>query len=130
SRRTSPDFPVASKDASRDAGRRSGANRAGMVADMHSRSRGGKGRRAGGSRTRSHEERDGAPDARLLSRGGCRGPPFLALSREPLRVCCAASLVHARAFCMNVPASPPYIEFGTRSNFSFLRGASRPEELV
>ncbi|MBN9076296.1 MAG: error-prone DNA polymerase [Rhizobiales bacterium 65-79] len=27
-------------------------------------------------------------------------------------------------------AEPPYIEFGVQSNFSFLRGASRPEELV
>ena len=28
------------------------------------------------------------------------------------------------------PAEPRYIEFGVQSNFSFLRGASRPEELV
>jgi len=27
-------------------------------------------------------------------------------------------------------ASPPYVEFGVQSNFSFLRGASSPEELV
>lgn len=30
----------------------------------------------------------------------------------------------------NAPAEPRYIEFGVQSNFSFLRGASRPEELV
>ena len=30
----------------------------------------------------------------------------------------------------NTPSDPPYIEFGVQSNFSFLRGASRPEELV
>ncbi len=30
----------------------------------------------------------------------------------------------------NEPAKPRYIEFGVQSNFSFLRGASRPEELV
>lgn len=30
----------------------------------------------------------------------------------------------------NTPAAPLYIEFGAQSNFSFLRGASRPEELV
>jgi len=30
----------------------------------------------------------------------------------------------------NIPAEPRYIEFGVQSNFSFLRGASRPEELV
>ena len=30
----------------------------------------------------------------------------------------------------NIPTDPPYIEFGVQSNFSFLRGASRPEELV
>ncbi|HEU4987762.1 MAG TPA: error-prone DNA polymerase, partial [Rhizobiaceae bacterium] len=30
----------------------------------------------------------------------------------------------------NVPATPAYVEFGVQSNFSFLRGASRPEELV
>ncbi|MHA6686014.1 error-prone DNA polymerase [Mesorhizobium sp. A556] len=29
-----------------------------------------------------------------------------------------------------MPAEPRYIEFGVQSNFSFLRGASRPEELV
>ncbi len=29
-----------------------------------------------------------------------------------------------------IPATPRYIEFGVQSNFSFLRGASRPEELV
>lgn len=27
-------------------------------------------------------------------------------------------------------ASPAYVEFGAQSNFSFLRGASQPEELV
>ncbi len=31
---------------------------------------------------------------------------------------------------MNAPAAPSYAEFGMQSNFSFLRGASRPEELV
>jgi error-prone DNA polymerase len=31
---------------------------------------------------------------------------------------------------MNAPAAPPYIEFAVQSNFSFLRGASKPEELV
>ena len=31
---------------------------------------------------------------------------------------------------MNAMAPPPYAEFGMQSNFSFLRGASRPEELV
>ncbi len=31
---------------------------------------------------------------------------------------------------MSVPAAPPYVEFGVQSNFSFLRGASKPEELV
>lgn len=31
---------------------------------------------------------------------------------------------------MNALAAPPYVEFGVQSNFSFLRGASRPEELV
>ncbi len=30
----------------------------------------------------------------------------------------------------NAPAAPHYVEFGAQSNFSFLRGASRPEELV
>ncbi|MGB3901161.1 MAG: error-prone DNA polymerase [Mesorhizobium sp.] len=30
----------------------------------------------------------------------------------------------------NTPDEPRYIEFGVQSNFSFLRGASRPEELV
>jgi error-prone DNA polymerase len=31
---------------------------------------------------------------------------------------------------MNEPASPAYAEFAVQSNFSFLRGASKPEELV
>ncbi|HEY6633110.1 MAG TPA: error-prone DNA polymerase [Rhizobiaceae bacterium] len=31
---------------------------------------------------------------------------------------------------MNAPAAPAYVEFAARSNFSFLRGASKPEELV
>ncbi|MDQ2634277.1 MAG: error-prone DNA polymerase [Pseudomonadota bacterium] len=31
---------------------------------------------------------------------------------------------------MNAPVAPPYVEFGVQSNFSFLRGASKPEELV
>ena len=31
---------------------------------------------------------------------------------------------------MNAPVSPAYAEFAVQSNFSFLRGASRPEELV
>ena len=31
---------------------------------------------------------------------------------------------------MNALTPPPYAEFGMQSNFSFLRGASRPEELV
>jgi error-prone DNA polymerase len=30
----------------------------------------------------------------------------------------------------NTPCAPHYIEFATQSNFSFLRGASRPEEMV
>ena len=31
---------------------------------------------------------------------------------------------------MNAPAPPAYVEFAAQSNFSFLRGASQPEELV
>ena len=31
---------------------------------------------------------------------------------------------------MTLPVAQPYVEFGVQSNFSFLRGASRPEELV
>ncbi|MBN9252192.1 MAG: error-prone DNA polymerase, partial [Mesorhizobium sp.] len=31
---------------------------------------------------------------------------------------------------MNARITPAYVEFGVQSNFSFLRGASRPEELV
>ena len=33
-------------------------------------------------------------------------------------------------FPCNTPVSPPFIEFGVQSNFSFLRGASSPGELV
>ena len=38
-------------------------------------------------------------------------------------------MVHARAVCMT-RAEPGYVELAATSNFSFLRGASHPEELV
>src|SRR5690348_18228488 len=40
-------------------------------------------------------------------------------------------LVPAWAFCLNsMPSLPDYAELHCRSNFSFLSGASHPEELV
>jgi DNA polymerase III alpha subunit len=39
-------------------------------------------------------------------------------------------MVSARHLGVSKPAAPAYVEFGVQSNFSFLRGASKPEELV
>src|SRR5690606_19481494 len=72
----------------------------------------------------------GCTDARLLPGRGYRGPPFLALPARALRCCRRdAALVHARDIPMST-SIPAYAEFAVQSNFSFLRGASRPEELV
>src|SRR5262245_29062198 len=69
-------------------------------------------------------------DARLLPRGGFRRPPLLALSRRTVRARDRSpALVCARAVCMSAP-SPAYAELAVATNFSFLRGASRAEELV
>src|SRR5579883_3162528 len=65
--------------------------------------------------------------ARLFPRRGCPWPPLLALSRRTLRRNReAAALVSARFICMN----SNYAELIAASNFSFLRGASHPDEMV
>ena len=39
-------------------------------------------------------------------------------------------MVHAWDFRMSTTVAMPYAEFAIQSNFSFLRGASKPEELA
>src|SRR6266446_4223535 len=69
-------------------------------------------------------------DARLLPRGGQRGSPLLALSRWTVRARDRPSaLVCAWVVRMNAPV-PAYAELAVTTNFSFLRGASSPEEFV
>src|SRR5438128_2719288 len=76
--------------------------------------------------------RGGDADPRLLPYRGQRGASLLALPSGPLqqRLANRAALVHARSVRMNALTAIPYAEFGIQSNFSFLRGASKPEELV
>src|SRR6516165_4588482 len=64
--------------------------------------------------------------ARLFPGGGQHGPAFLAVSRGALsrHRTRGAALVPARDVCVR------YLEFAVASNFSFLRGASHPEELM
>src|SRR4051812_12858731 len=67
------------------------------------------------------------PPARLLPGRGRRGRALLALPRGPLwRSGPPAAVVDARGVRVTVP----YAELQTTSNFSFLRGASHPHELV
>src|SRR6476660_604321 len=73
----------------------------------------------------------GLAEPRLLSRRGRGRPPLLAVPRGRLRQPRShAGLVHARALRMNAMTLPAYAEFAVQSNFSFLRGASKPEELA
>src|SRR5262245_65872211 len=74
------------------------------------------------------------PDARLLPRGGRSRTPLLALPRRPLRTRdrCAA-LVRAWDVCVRHQMTAdalPYAELAVTTNFSFLRGASHPQEMV
>src|SRR5207253_1020264 len=56
-------------------------------------------------------------------------PP--ARPRAPASVpCVPAPLQHACAWLLPVSRLPPYAELHCRSNFSFLTGASHPEELI
>src|SRR5260370_41335204 len=74
--------------------------------------------------------------ARLFPRGEYARPAILALSRRALcKGNFGATLVHAWTFCMNKfkilrPKNTPFAEFAVTTNFSFLRGASHPEEYV
>src|SRR3546814_10236167 len=84
--------------------RRAGGDRAGMV--------------AAGSRR--------AADPRLLSFGGCARPPFLGVPQWTARPGERASaLVCAWAVRMT-----GYAELAAATNFSFLRGASQPADMV
>src|SRR5690242_15291770 len=63
-------------------------------------------------------------DARLFPGGRRRRPPFLALSRRPLRRNARTQMV--RPWSVRVT----YAELAITTNFSFLRGASSPKELA
>src|SRR5262249_21548354 len=101
--------------------------------------RGGRRRRPGAHRRRL-VERGGRPRARLFPRRGQSRTSFLAVSRRPLSFHRAAAMVPARYVCVSffcvpvsvfgVPRMSAYVEFAVTSNFSFLRGASHPEELI
>src|ERR1044072_9454581 len=70
--------------------------------------------------------RRGSPGAaRLLQRRGRERAALLALPRRALSARYLAALVPARALRMTL-----YAELQVTSNFSFLRGASHPDELV
>src|SRR5690242_16414523 len=72
---------------------------------------------------------------RLLCRRRRRRQTLLALPRRPLRPGnCDPALVRARSVCVNPLAlrmqMSVYAELAVTTNFSFLRGASHPQELV
>src|SRR6202050_1274475 len=68
----------------------------------------------------------GSADARLLPGRGFRRTTVLALPRRYLRPRDGTgALVRAWAVCMTA-----YAELAVTTNFSFLRGASHPEEMV
>src|SRR5499426_2177812 len=67
----------------------------------------------------------GRGHTRLLPRRGCAGPPLLALPRGPLRAGRNPSMVRTRDVCMS-----SFAELAAATNFSFLRGASHPHEIV
>src|SRR6185437_6854210 len=74
--------------------------------------------------------RRGGADARLFSHREQGGRPRLALSRRALSTRDRPpALVSAWPVCMRT-AMPAYAELAVTSNFSFLRGASDPEDLV
>src|SRR5690606_33338770 len=74
---------------------------------------------------------EGRANARLFPRRGRGRPPLLAVPAGSLRHNAGfAALVPARAVRMSTAGPPAYAEFAVQSNFSFLRAASRPEELV
>src|SRR5947209_17415783 len=79
------------------------------------------------------ETRRSGADARLFSCRRFLRPKVLALSGRPLRNRSRApALVPARPVRTStpVPPQPRYAELAVATNFSFLRGASHPEELV
>ena len=100
--RSAAAIPLARRDASGGRCRGAGAHHARMVAP-HRRSR-----------------------ARLLRRRGYRRAPLLALPRRPLRQRCGASPM-VRAWAVRMTA---FAELIAATNFSFLRGASHPHEMV
>src|SRR5262245_52274843 len=100
-RRTATAFPLARRAASDSRSPGPGAHRAGMVAPH------------------------GRGHARLLSRRRCAGPPLLALPRGPVRAGRHPTMVRTRGVRMSL-----FAELAAVTNFSFLRGASHPHEIV
>src|SRR5436305_4253 len=71
------------------------------------------------------------PDARLFPRRGRSGPALLAVPRRPVRPRAdPAALVFARAIRVMPRKPTTYAEIGVTTNFSFLRGASHPQDYV
>src|SRR3546814_12210343 len=71
-------------------------------------------------------------EARLFPRRGWPGPALLAVSPWALRRKARSALVYPRAVRMSeCPAPPPaFAELVAATNYSFLRGASHPAEMV
>src|SRR3546814_16126151 len=72
------------------------------------------------------------PDPRLLPRRGRAGPPLLVVPSRALRRKARSALVYPRAVRMSEQAAPPpaFAEMVAATNYSFLRGASHPAEMV
>src|SRR3546814_7262463 len=69
-------------------------------------------------------------DARLLPRRGCAGPPILALPPRPLRRKTRPALVYPRGLRMSDTPEAGFAELVAATNYSFLRGASHPADMV
>ncbi|MBU3993450.1 MAG: error-prone DNA polymerase, partial [Alphaproteobacteria bacterium] len=83
------------------------------------------GRRASGRRQCG--KRTGQPDARLLSDRGHGRAALLGVSPRPVRGKARSALVSPRAVSVNRPV---FSEPVAATSFSFLRGASHPQEMV
>src|SRR3546814_14045912 len=72
------------------------------------------------------------PDPRPLPRRGRAGPPLLVVPSRALRRKARSALVYPRAVRMSEQAAPPpaFAEMVAATNYSFLRGASHPAEMV
>src|ERR1700712_3065394 len=74
------------------------------------------------------DRRRGRSAARLFPPGSSDRPPLLDVSRRALWLRRRSALADAR--CLRMRAAPVFFEIGARTNFSFLEGASSPEDMV